>query len=82
MQRRPMHTSMVGDLPGYGTAWYNPKSIVNILSLKQVTKKYHVAFNSMHGGSFIVTKPDGTILKFKQLDGGLYFLDTNKKAMV
>jgi hypothetical protein len=25
-------TTMVGDLPGYGTIWYDPKSIANILS--------------------------------------------------
>ena len=54
-------TTMVGDLPGYGTVWYDPESIANILSLKRVAEKYHVAFDSKHGGSFIVTKPDGTI---------------------
>jgi hypothetical protein len=37
-------TTMVGDLSGYGTVWYDPKSIANILSLKRVAKKYHVAF--------------------------------------
>jgi hypothetical protein len=73
---------MVGDLPGYGTVWYNPESIANILSLKQVAKKYHMAFDSKHGGSFIVTKPDGTVFKFKQSDGGLYFLATDKTITV
>jgi hypothetical protein len=37
----------------------------NILSLKRVTKKYHVAFDSKNGVLFIVTKPDGTMFKFK-----------------
>jgi hypothetical protein len=37
-----------------------------------------VAFDSEHGGSFLVTKPDGTVLEFQQSDGGLFFLDTNK----
>jgi hypothetical protein len=72
-------TTMVGDLPGYRTVWYDPKSIANILSLKRVAKKYHVAFDSKSGGSFIVTKPDGTVFEFKQSPGGLYFLDTNSK---
>jgi hypothetical protein len=31
-------TNMVGELNGYGTMWYNPKGIVNILSLSQVEK--------------------------------------------
>jgi hypothetical protein len=76
-------TMMVGDLPGYGTVWYDPKSITNILSLKRVAEKYHVAFDSDNGGSFIGTpKPDGTIFEFKQSPGGLYFMDSDKKGMV
>jgi hypothetical protein len=47
--------NMIGDLPGYGTVWYDPKSIANILSLKRDIDKYSVAFDSKHGGSFIVT---------------------------
>jgi hypothetical protein len=75
-------TNMVRDLPGYGTVWYDPNCIANILSLKRVADKYHVAFDSKHGGSFIVTKPDGTVFEFKQSARGLYFLDTNKTATV
>jgi hypothetical protein len=69
-------TSMIGDLPGYGTVWYDPKSIANILSLKRVAVKYHVTFDSEQGGSFIVTKQDGTVREFQQSDAGLYFHDT------
>ena len=57
-------TSMVGDLPGYGTMWYDPNSIANILSLKRVASKYRVVFHSQDGGVFIVTKPDGMVFKF------------------
>jgi hypothetical protein len=73
---------MVGDLPGYGVVWYDPKSIANILSLKWVAEKYHVAFDSGDGGSFIVTKPDGTVFEFRASEGGLYFLDTEQSATV
>lgn len=31
-------TNLKGDLPGYGTVWYHPKGIANILSLSRVTK--------------------------------------------
>ena len=27
-------TNLIGDLPGYGTMWYDPKAIANILSLR------------------------------------------------
>jgi hypothetical protein len=63
---------MISDLPGYGTVWYDPKSITNILSLKRVASKYRVVFDSQAGGVFIVTKPDGTVFKFQASDGGLF----------
>jgi hypothetical protein len=70
-------TNMIGDLAGYGTVWFDPKSIANILSLSRVIEKYHVTFDSEHGGSFLLTKPDGTVREFQQeSDRGLYFLDT------
>jgi hypothetical protein len=79
---RQRTTNMVGNRPGYGTIWYNPKSIANILSLKRITEKYHVVFDSKHSGSFIVTKPNGTVFEFQESNGGLYFLDTDKSATV
>ena len=36
----------VGDLPGYGTVWYEPTGIANILSMSRVTKKFRVIFDS------------------------------------
>ena len=41
----------VSDLPGYGTVWYKPTSIANILSMSRATKKFWVIFNS-EGGIF------------------------------
>ena len=83
---------MIGDLPGYGTVWYDLSSIANILSLCRVAAKYHVVYDS-HGGSsnpndpdgngaFVVTKPDGTVFEFKASPGGLYFLDTEMHSTV
>ena len=37
---------MVGDLKGYGTAWYYANVIENILSLHHVTERFYVAYNS------------------------------------
>ena len=33
-------TNLIGDLPGYGTVWYHPDGIANILSLSKVTRFY------------------------------------------
>jgi hypothetical protein len=52
------NTNLVGDLDGYGTVWYDPEAIANILSLKKVKEKYHVAHSSDRG-AFIVTKCNG-----------------------
>ena len=36
----------VGDLPGYGTIWYEPTEITNILSMSRATKKFRVIFDT------------------------------------
>ena len=36
----------VGDLPGYGTVWYKPTGISNIISMSRATNKFRVFFNS------------------------------------
>ena len=41
-------TNLVGDLPGNGTVWYDPKAIDNILSLQQVQDHYHITYDSSH----------------------------------
>ena len=68
-------TNYVGDLPRYGTVWYNPKAIANILSLRQVCNRYHIMYDSAYQ-QFIVTKPCGKEFVFKESEGGLHYLDT------
>ena len=72
-------TNLVGDLPGYGTVWYHPQGIANILSLSKVISRdgYHVTFDSTNGNQFLVQKPDGSVRIFRQAPRGLYFMDTN-----
>ena len=68
-------TNYVGDLPGYGTVWYDPKATANILSLRQVRDWYHITYDSAYQ-RFIVTKPCGKKFVFKESEGGLHYLDT------
>jgi Zinc knuckle len=65
-------TKMIGDLPGYGTVWYDPQAIANILSLKNVKGN----------GSFYVTKPNGTTHEFRESQSGLYYMDTNTQGVM
>jgi hypothetical protein len=69
-------TTLVGDLPGYGTVWYQPNAIANILSLSRVREHGHkITYNSENGNEFHVTKPDGKTRVFKQSTRGLYYMD-------
>jgi hypothetical protein len=69
---------MVGDLPGYGTVWYDPRSIANILSLSKVNQKYHVRYDNSDG-KFVLTKADETVIHFVESSTGLFFFDTAMK---
>jgi len=40
------------DLRGYGTVWYYPEGIANILSLYNVQKKHRITFDSANGTRF------------------------------
>ncbi len=78
---------LVGELPGYGTVWYDPDTIANILSLKRVQKKYTVEYSVRRGGDgdvseFIVTKPNGTVFTIQESDDGLYHLDTSMSGSI
>jgi hypothetical protein len=72
-------TNQIGDLPGYGTVWYHPNGIANILSLARVKEHgYRVTYDSEGGNHFTVHKNDGTSRAFKESDRGLYYFDTDK----
>lgn len=71
-------TNLMGDLPGYGPVWYNPKGIANILSLSRVQDRgYRITYDSDDGPVFTIHKADGSPpRRFHQSERGLFFLDT------
>ena len=76
-------TNLIGDLRGYGTVWYNPTRIANILSLSKATERgYQVTFDSSEGNAFHLHKADGTTRVFKQSPKGLYYIDTKEDTGV
>ena len=65
---------------GYsGEIWYNPEGIANILSLADVSKHFHVHFNSAKEQALLIKKPDGLTKHFVLLKAGLNFHDTATK---
>ena len=73
-------TSMVGELNGYGTVWYNQKGIANILPLSQVEKKHHVTYDSAASKAFVVHKSDGSERRFEQAKSGLFYMDAEQTS--
>ena len=65
----------VWDFPGYGTVWFHPDGIANILSLAHDEEKYRVTFNSIKGNKFVVHKQDGSKQVFVESNHWLYFAD-------
>jgi hypothetical protein len=79
-------TMLVDDQPRYGTFLYDPHSIANIPSLNQVKERFHVSYDSVNGGIFKVTKPNGAVFEFLASIQGLFYVDTrpqlSKEAVV
>jgi len=65
------------DLKGYGTIWNHPTGIANILSLKNVLKKYKMTFDSgiSEEQGFIVHKENGLKQISRPSNKGLYYSD-------
>jgi hypothetical protein len=64
-----------GVLPGYGTVWYNPDAIANILSFSRVEKKGHKI--EYADGSFkVINKNTNNQSVFVQQPGGLFAHNT------
>ena len=63
-----------GDLPGYGTVWYEPTGIANIFSMSRATKKFWVIFDSEGGIFFRMVLPDREVI-FQLSPNRLYYFD-------
>jgi len=71
-----------GDLKSYGTVWYYPDGIANILSLHNVQKKHKVTYDSTQDKGFIVHKADGTSRVFMPLNKGLFYSDVKSDVVL
>ena len=62
----------VGGLPDYGTGWYKPTVIANILSMSRATNKLRVIFDSKGRNFFRMVLLDREV-KFQLSPNGLYY---------
>jgi Reverse transcriptase (RNA-dependent DNA polymerase) len=72
-------TNMKGELPGYGTVWYNPNGMANILSLARVSEKYKITYDSTSDPGFKIHKDDGDTLTFRKNKKGLFYMDMSEE---
>ena len=48
-------TDEIGEVPGIGLVYYNPRSLANRLSLSQIDNKYRVTYDSSNAKAFLCT---------------------------
>jgi hypothetical protein len=65
----------VADVRNFGTVWFNPASLANILSMAAVSKVCCSTMDTALEHCMIVHRKDGTLMKFRQYTSGLYYYD-------
>lgn len=70
-------STLIGDIPNFGTVWFNPASIANILSLAAVRKVCRITMDTAVAAAFHVHKVDGSLMTFNEYHSGLYYHDTS-----
>ena len=73
-------TNLRAHVEGYGDVWFSANAITNILSIKNVTKKFRVMYDSAKdNGSFIVHLPNRMMFFIKNRDG-LHYYDPTRRG--
>jgi len=71
-------SDMIGCLPHFFDVWYNPESLMNILSFSEVANKYKITMDSSQSDTIKVhLNAEGKCWKFSKVDSGLYLLNSN-----
>ena len=66
-----------GYLPGFFKVWLNVKSMLNILSFKEVRKRFRITVDTAVESTINVHIDELTVLKFEEVESGLYLLRKN-----
>ena len=67
-----MVTSKEGDLPGFFKVYYNPDSLMNILSLSDMRKRFRVTMDTSKEAAMLVHIAKSEVMKFIEVRAGLY----------
>ena len=75
-------TKLQGDIPGYGTVWFHPGGITNILYLSKVAEKFRVSYDSTGKNKFLVYLTKGEVRSFTQCERGIFYSDMDAGEMI
>jgi len=65
-----------GDLLGYGPVYYHKQVTANVLSFFNMARRFQsIVYNNKVCDAFMVTRDDGTVIKFVPSKEGLYYYD-------
>eukprot|EP00957_Ditylum_brightwellii_P134525 10255573-Ditylum_brightwellii.AAC.1 len=70
---RQAYMDLIGDLSGWGTAWFHLNGIANILALHKAKNKWRVTYDSYGGNAFKIHKSDYNILFIKSPNSLYYY---------
>ena len=71
----------VGNTQYFGEVWYNPDSIVSILSLGKVNTMYRITMESSVSHTMHIRLPGGIIMTFHEIPNILYCHDTRSHSV-
>ena len=69
-----------GDVPGYGTVWYHPDAITNIISLSNAVDKGHKVTYDESVGFTLTNAKSGRVNVFRRAPNGLYSLPLDDQS--
>ena len=75
-------SNLIGDFPNLGPVWYNSESLANILSLPDVRKVCRVTMDTGKESALCVHRLDGSVMKIREHDCGLYVYVPNNSNQV
>eukprot|EP00957_Ditylum_brightwellii_P126516 9643001-Ditylum_brightwellii.AAC.1 len=73
----PMTSDHIYDVPDLGTRWYSPDALTNIISLADLSSKYHITYDLEEDKALYVHLPD-QVVRFPELKNDVYALDPHK----
>eukprot|EP00957_Ditylum_brightwellii_P173601 13217176-Ditylum_brightwellii.AAC.1 len=75
------YTDMICNVGGWGTTWFHPNGIANILALHEANDKWCVTYDSESDNTFKIHKPNHVVV-FNESDNGLYYHDVSDRSVV